>query len=141
MLCLQVVLAGKPNAREAQRWQELWREGPALLLRGRGSPGAPGLPPPPSSDSRVPTACWTKTLGQQSATGLWAMVRQGTAQAEGASFPPLAPGSSAGKFSLKSSELCSFAPESSAERVEMALSGSQQPISQKAKGQLRERMG
>lgn len=67
-------------------------------------------------------------------------VCQGSTGAEGTSLPSAAPGRNAGKFSLKSYKLCCFAPEPSAERVDMAFSGFQWPTSQKARGQFRERM-
>lgn len=60
---LWTVLAGRPSAQEAQRQWELWGwKRPCFAavggaLRGRGSAGAPGLPPPPSSDRWVPTMC------------------------------------------------------------------------------------
>lgn len=97
----------------------------------RGAPrsleGKDGASPSPSTRLPKPgahselglTETLTGTLREQSAVCLWMGHAGG------------APTSGANEFSSKSSKLCSFTPESSAERVEMSFSGPQQQASQR----------
>lgn len=90
----------------------------SLEGKDSASPSPSTLLPKPGAHSELGlTETLTGTLREQSAVCL--------GHAGGA------PTSGANEFSSKSSKLCSFTPDSSAERVEMSFSGPQQQASQR----------